>query len=50
MKPCASCKTPAACAKAGKCMAAKPMSMPKKGGGTPAGEKKTGRFYAKRAD
>jgi hypothetical protein len=50
MKPCASCKTPAACAKAGKCMAAKPMSMPKKGGGTPAGQKKTGRFYAKRTD
>lgn len=46
MKPCASCKTPAACAKAGKCMAAKPMSMPKKGSGkVPADQKKTGRWY-----
>lgn len=45
MKPCASCKTPQACAKANKCMAAKPMSMPKKGSGKPAGQKKTGRFY-----
>ncbi len=45
MKPCASCKSPAACAKAGKCMAAKPMSMPKKGSGKAPAEKKTGRFY-----
>lgn len=47
MKPCASCKSPAACAKAGKCMAAKPMSMPpKKGSGkVPADQKKTGRWY-----
>lgn len=37
MKPCASCKSPAACAKAGKC-AAKPMAMP-------ADQKKSGRFY-----
>lgn len=45
MKPCASCKTPAACAKAGKC-AAKPVAMPKKGSGKmPASKKVSGRFY-----
>lgn len=51
MKPCASCPNPTACAKAGKCAAAKPakrgssqpMSMP-------ASKKKTGRYYAPRQD
>jgi len=47
MKPCASCKTPAACAKAGKCAATgKPLAMPKKGSGkVPASKKKTGNYY-----
>lgn len=44
MKPCASCKSAAACAKAGKCLA-KPMSMPAKLSKVPADKKKTGRFY-----
>lgn len=44
MKPCADCKNPKACTKAGKCastgkpLAAKPVKMP-------ASQKKTGRFY-----
>jgi hypothetical protein len=46
MKPCASCKTPAACAKAGKCAATgKPLGAKPKPMSMPASKKKTGRYY-----
>lgn len=44
MKPCKTCPSPAACAKAGKCKAA-PQAPQKK-----PPERKTGRFYIHRAD
>ncbi len=52
MKPCASCPNPTACAKAGKCAAAKPA--PKRGAAqpmsVPASKRKTGRYYIPRQD